>query len=253
MARSFEAVLSSLPGHIGFYYKDLGSGETVTYHADEAIEAASVIKLMIMAAAFRQREAGLIDFDARCVIRPEDKMPSCGALSYMHDGLEVTVGDLVSLMIILSDNTAANLMIDRLGIGTVNEEIRRLGLSGGTDLERKLFSAEDKALGLENHVTARDMGLFLEMLHSGRAVTPDASSRMLDLLGQQRLNGKMPFFLKPRGIVCAHKTGEDEGITHDVGIIYARTPRVFCFLSEKTDVPGAERALQDLALEAATR
>ena len=69
----------------------------------------------------------------------------------------------------------------------------------------------------------------------------------------QRLNGKMPFHLKPRGIACAHKTGEDydDGITHDVGIIYAEHPILFCFLAEGADVPEAERALQDLALMAA--
>ena len=64
----------------------------------------------------------------------------------------------------------------------------------------------------------------------------------------QRLNGKMPFYLHSRGIDCAHKTGEDDGITHDVGIIFAERPVFFSFLSEHTDVPQAERALQELAL-----
>ena len=73
------------------------------------------------------------------------------------------------------------------------------------------------------------------------------------LLLNQRLNGKMPFYLHSRGIRCAHKTGEDDGITHDVGIIFADRPVIFSFLSEHTDVPEAETALQKLALAAITQ
>ena len=74
---------------------------------------------------------------------------------------------------------------------------------------------------------------------------------MLEILRNQKLNGKMPFFLKPRGIACAHKTGEDDGITHDVGVVYAKNPFVLCMLSEETDVPGFERLIQDVAGELA--
>ena len=71
---------------------------------------------------------------------------------------------------------------------------------------------------------------------------------MLQILLNQRLNGKMPFYLHSRGIRCAHKTGEDSGITHDVGIIFAEKPVIFSFLSENTNVPEAETVLQKLAL-----
>ena len=68
---------------------------------------------------------------------------------------------------------------------------------------------------------------------------------MLQILSNQQLNGKMPFYLHSQGICCAHKTGEDDGITHDVGIIYASHPVIFCFVSQHTDVPRAERFLQE--------
>lgn len=73
----------ALPGHIGLYIDTLDGGETIAYQADEPIEAASVIKLTVMAEAFRQREAGTFDFAAPVTIRPEDKLPSCGALTYL--------------------------------------------------------------------------------------------------------------------------------------------------------------------------
>ena len=245
------ALLRSLPGHVGFYYRDTVTGTEIAFHASDPVDAASVIKLPVMAEAFRQREAGLLSFDEKVTIRREDKMPSCGALTYMRDGLTVTLGDLVTLMVILSDNTAANLLIRRLGIESINATAAALGCGEGTMLRRPLFRPDLSALGIRNTVSARDMGLFLGRLLEGTNVSAEASEEMLGILKNQRLNGKMPFYLKPRGILCAHKTGEDDAVTHDVGIIYAATPRIFCFLSEGTDVPMAERALQDLALMAA--
>lgn len=244
--REIDKRVRSLPGHIGAYLLNTITGEEYAYQADEPIEAASVIKLTVMAEAFRQFEAGLLDPSEAVTVRPEDKLPSCGALSYMHDGVVVTLLDLVTLMIILSDNTATNLLIDRLGMDEINAMIDGLGLTG-TRLNRKLFMPELARKGVKNFVSARDMGMLLKGLVEGRIVSPEASRQMLDILKKQRLNGKMPFFLHDKGVACAHKTGEDDGVTHDVGVIFAQQPIIFCFLSERTDVPRAERVIQEVA------
>ena len=236
---------AALPGDIALWIEDTQRGETLSRLSDMALEAASVIKLTIMAEAFRQRENGELSFDREIEIRPKDKLPSCGALTYMHDGLRVPIGDLVTLMIILSDNTATNLLIDLLGAEKINAEIDRLGLRH-TRLRRKLFQPELAAQGIQNVVSAADMALLLRRLLSGTCVSPEADREMLMILGNQRLNGKMPFYLHSRGIPCAHKTGEDDGITHDVGVIGREAPVIFCFLSNRTDVPEAERLIQDI-------
>ena len=247
-----EQRLARAGGKIGFVAEGPALRPGCAFHAEEPMLAASVIKLPVMAAAFEENRLGRLDFDERVRIRPEDKLPSCGALTYLHDGLEVTVRDLVTLMIILSDNTAANLMIDRIGMGRINRLMHEtFGLSAGTELRRRLFDSEAASRGLENTVTAADMAKLLRGILERTLVSPEASAAMLGILLDQRLNGKMPFHLHSRGIRTAHKTGEDDGITHDVGIIFAREPVIFCFLANETDVPAAERALQDLALLAA--
>jgi len=246
----WDAKVASLPGDIGVYMLDTATGEVYQHKEEFPLEAASVIKLPIMVEAFRQFEAGLLHPDETVTIQASDKLPSCGALTYLHDGLTVTLLDLVTLMIILSDNTATNLMIDRLGQENIQATISALGLKG-TQLNRKLFRPELSAKGIQNYVTAQDMAVILSGLLRGEIVSPDASKEMLQILGNQRLNGKMPFFLHDKGIRCAHKTGEDDGITHDVGIILTDAPKVFCFLSNRTDVPQAERVLQELAADAA--
>ena len=245
MRDQLDRIITKLPGQIGLYMKKL-NGESYAFHADEPFEAASVIKLPIMVEAFRQFAAGEISRDQKVIIRKEDKLPSCGALTYMHDGLEVTVLDLVTLMIILSDNTATNLLIELLGMEKINATIDSMGLTG-TRLNRKLFRPELSARGIQNYVTARDMGVVLEKLIRGELISQDASREMLTILRNQRLNGKMPFYLHSRGIPVAHKTGEDDGITHDVGVIFAQEPVILCFLSNRTVVPVAERALQEIA------
>ena len=247
---AIKALTEALPGHIGLYLEDTVTGETWCHNASDPIEAASVIKLPIMAEAFRQFATGEQAPSAAITIRPEDKLPSCGALTYLRDFTTVTLLDLVTLMIILSDNTATNLLIDRLGMPHINAMIDAMSLTG-TRLNRKLFMPELARQGVKNYVTARDMAALLRALLNGRLVDERASADMLNILKNQRLNGKMPFFLHDKGIACAHKTGEDDGVTHDVGIIFAEHPIILCFLSEGTDVPKAERALQDIAAIAA--
>ncbi len=240
--QDIEANFRKLPGKTAFYYKNLVSGATFSLNASAPIIAASVIKLPIMAEFFFQAAEGKIDTNTEYAVQVQAKLPSCGALNYLHDGVRVTLMDLCTLMIILSDNTATNLLIRRLGMDAINQRIRALGLKN-TRLNRLLFDADAQKQGLENRVSAKDMGLLLSLLYEGKLVSTQASKQMLDTLKNQRLNGKMPFFL--HGIPIAHKTGEDDGISHDVGIVYAGEPFVVCFLSEETDVPSFERWIQD--------
>ena len=243
--QSFLPRLRALPGKVCVYGRDLTAGESCAFQADVPVGAASVIKIPILIEAFRQEENGLLSMEETVSLRPEMKMPSCGALTYLHDGLTVTLRDLCVLMIILSDNTATNLLIDRLGMDAVNSTLRRLGCE--KTIRRKLFDSAAAARGIENQVTAGEIGMLLEKMYRGQCVSPRADEAMLAILRDQRLNGKMPFFLHSHGVRIAHKTGEDDGITHDVGIIGTEPETIFCFLSSETDVPAAERAIQDAA------
>lgn len=245
-------LLHSLKGTISFSVYNPSDSEgtnRIRFNSDTPVQAASVIKLFIMAEAFRQREAGQFDFEAPVTVIEENHLPSCGALTYMRAPLTLPWGDLVTLMIILSDNTATNMLIDQLGIDNINETIDKLGFTG-TRLRRKLWDSELSRQGIQNTVCAADTERFFRRLLREELISPAASKEMMQILLNQRLNGKMPFYLHSQGIRCAHKTGEDNGITHDVGIIFAEHPVIFSFLSENTDVPETELVLQKLALAA---
>jgi len=234
-----EAILEQIrtfPGRAGLYCQDLETGREWSVRGEEPFEAASVIKLPVLVEAFRQLEAGEAREDEVFAIRQEEKLPSCGALNYLHTGLEVTFLDLAVLMIILSDNTATNILIRRLGMDNIDRTIRALGMRS-TRLRRLLFDSEAAARGVKNTISPGEMGRLLAALHRGEVVSPAASARMLQILGDQRLNGKMPFWLDGK-VKCAHKTGEDSNITHDVGIVYAPRPFVLCFCGDPVDAPA---------------
>jgi beta-lactamase class A len=236
--------LSECPGKIGFYYKNLVTGESLEYHEDLPLVAASVIKIPVLVEIFTLLERGELRKDETFRISQEEKLPSCGALNYMHTGLEVTLEDLYTLMIILSDNTATNILIRRIGMEKINARMRELGLKV-TALNRLLFDSEAASRGIENYICAKEIGFLLQQMYAGKLVSPQASAEMLRILKNQRLNGKMPFYIKDQ-VEIAHKTGEDDGITHDVGIVFAPQPFVVCFCSNETDVPHFETVIQTM-------
>lgn len=237
--------LKNMTGKVGFYYKNLTTGETITYQENMLLQAASVIKIPILIEAFTRIEAGSIHKTDIFTINKEDKLPSCGALTYMHDGLQVTLEDLYTLMIILSDNTATNLLIKYLGMEEINNTMRKLGCTH-IKLNRYLFDSEKAALGIENYISASDIAGLLEKMYQGELVSKEASAQMLRILKNQRLNGKIPFFIHGKADI-AHKTGEDDGITHDVGIVYGKEPFIICFCGNEVEVPAYERFMQDIS------
>lgn len=233
--------LGEIEGQVSFYYKNLITGDEIRYNENLSLIAASVIKIPIMIEVFSRLASGEADPDEPFVIHKDDKMPSCGALSYMHDGLTVTLMDLCTLMIIVSDNTATNLLIKRLGMERINHTLRSLGLPV-TTLRRLLFDLEGSRRGIQNHICAGEIGTLLEKMYHRQLISPQASQEMLGIMKNQQLNGKIPFCL-PEEVEIAHKTGEDTGITHDVGIVYAPQPFVVCFCSGGVDVPAFESTI----------
>ena len=258
-------------GKIGVLFEDLTTGEgfTVLKGQDEDVfESASVIKLWIMSCAYEMADQGRLDLDSTVILREEDMVPGpgvpdyhsddveghltedmfpeSGMLNYLHAGTELTVRDLIRLMILISDNTACNMMIDLLGMDNINGHIAGLGCTR-TILNRRLFDTRPEVRGKENMFSLSEAADFFRKMYKGELVSPEASREMCALLQNQQYTYKMPFFI--RQIPIAHKTGEDTGIENDVGIVFSDKPFIFCFASNEADEPGAVRLCQDLALE----
>lgn len=243
--------LDALPGDKSVYFKNLKSGETYLYNVDAALNAASVIKLPVMVEAFRAACAGEIDWEERIPITDKDILPSCGVLNVLRGIDSMSVRNLTELMIVVSDNTAANLLIKRLGMDRINGTLRALGLER-TALRRLLFDQKAAGQGIRNTVAMREIGRLLEGI--ARREHGDMDAQMHGILARQKLNGKIPFFLKGQYVI-AHKTGEDDGVSHDVAILSDKETgeplSVMCFGSEHVFVPDFERLMQDFSREMA--
>ncbi len=230
--KAIEAELNALPGHLGFYYKNLVTGFEYGIREEEAYLAASVIKLPLFLHVLKCCEAGEMSLDDRLVVTDDQKMPSCGGLSLFTGSVEADIRTLCRMMIDLSDNTATNVLISHCTIPAVNETFREWGLQA-TVLRRLLFDSKAAAEGLENTVSPKEMGGLLERLYRGDFISKEVSDLALDVLLHQQINHKLDGKLQGE-VDIAHKTGEDTDLSNDVGILYAPQPFILCFTGHDT-------------------
>lgn len=230
--------INDLNGKAGLYYYNLKDGSSYGINENERFIAASVIKIPVMIELFKECYDGKINMSDTLLINEKEKAPEEGAIAYMHDGTEVTLQDLCNLMIILSDNTATNMLVNHIDIDNINAAMEGLGIHT-TRINRLLFDDAAEMEGKHNYISPKEIGTLLKIMYDGKLINKEASSKMLDILKLQQVNYKMPYLL-PRDIKIAHKTGDDPGITHDMGIVFAKDPFIICFASNETYVPKAD-------------
>jgi len=198
---------------------DCGSGEEVALNAGEQFPAASVIKVPVLAALFAARDTGLVSLDETRELRPEDVVGGSGVLLELHPGIALTLEDLARLMIVVSDNTATNMVIDRLGVQFIEEFLRSNGFRQMT-LQRRLFDLEARAQGKDNLIAAGEVAQLLRRLHLGDLppLTPASCEECLAIMRRQQHREKLPALL-PKAAVVASKPGGLEDVTHDCGLV----------------------------------
>ncbi len=231
---SIRQRMESIPGHTGFYYLNLATGVEYGVREDEIFGAASVIKLPLYMHVLAECSEGRMSMDENLTITAEDKVPICGALTLFTADVDADVRTLCKLMISISDNTATNKLIDYSTIPGAQEGFRRLGLEK-TQLTRKLFDRAASRAGLRNVICPKEIGHLLATLYRGEFVSEAVSKEAIDTLLLQQVDHKL------NGRICgevpiAHKTGEDDCLSNDVGIVYAPEPFVVCFAGHDTDV-----------------
>lgn len=240
--------LKNSKGKIGFYYKNLVTKDEISFNENATFSAASVIKLPILAAVLSEVANGNVKLSDLITVKNNDKVPSCGALYSFTNEPTVDIQTLCNLMITISDNTATNVLIKHFSVEKLSEKFIEMGLKS-TKLKRLLFDREAKQKGLENLFIPKEIGLLLEQIYNRTFVNEKVSEEIENILLQQQINHKIPSRLL--NLRIAHKTGEDDGITHDVGIVYADEPFVVCFASNDTDVHEFEKVIRDISYELA--
>lgn len=239
--------LQSVAGDFGFVAWHLGRDEKIMINEHAVFPSASVIKVPLMVELFCQRDEGKLALDEMLTLKDDEKVDGSGALKELHGGTQLTLLDLISLMIVVSDNTATNMLINRIGVDCVNERIKGFGLEN-TILARKMYNWEAAKAGKENRCTAHDLASLLKLMCEGQISSKLTSMEMVDIMARQQYREKIPLLL-PEGTRIANKTGSLTGVTHDVGIVYGPAgPYLFCILTKDvSDVPKAERTIAEVS------
>ncbi|MBM7703230.1 serine hydrolase [Metabacillus iocasae] len=191
---------------------------TISINSQEIYPAASLIKIPILLAGVRQAQQEVIDLEQLVTIPPKEKVGGAGVLSALSDTITLTVKDLLTLMIIVSDNTATNLLIDRLGRKSIDELCNVLSLEH-TSIKRKLMDFEGMERGFDNQTSASDMIRCLKAIDKSTLFESTSRDMMLHILGQQQFYDKLPAMMNRQIVSVANKTGELPGVEHDCAII----------------------------------
>ncbi len=227
-------------------------GGNIRLNSDVQLSAASLIKIPILLEAFRQAQEGILDLQQVVRVSSGDKVGGMGVLARLSDDLDMCLRDLVTLMIIVSDNTATNLVIDAVGRQNVNDLCRSLG-ADKTLLDRQMMDLQARQQGRDNFTSADDMVLLLREVNEGSTVQATLREEMLDILLNQQFNHKMPAMLAggvPGDPVLAHKTGELPNLEHDAGIFSFGDSRAYVtgMFTDLEDNLQGQRALARIGL-----
>jgi beta-lactamase class A len=233
VADRIAALTKPFKGTVTVYARHLVTGREVAIGADDTVRTASTIKLPILCALESLVAAGRVRWDERITVRPADKVSGSGVVHELTAGTALTLRDLATLMIVVSDNTATNLVLERITADAVNDYLDTIGLrktrtlrkirgdgtvlaaASGWSRAGKDPANERYGIGVS---TSREMVRLLELLHAGKIVSAAASKDVLDILERQQFKdgiGRRAGDLKVQS-----KSGSLDALRSDVGIIY---------------------------------
>ena len=228
-------------GVVAVAVKNLDTGELFSYHENDPMPTASLIKFPVMVEAYRQAAVGRLDLKGPVTLKEEDKVPGSGLLSnHFSAGATFPLIDAVHLMIVFSDNTATNLVLDKIGLKSTAETMEKLGYPD-TKIHSKVFHRETSVFpersvrfGLGS-TTAAEMVRLSEALWKKELVSPEASAAMIKHLRACDDKDKFPRFL-PAGVKLVFKTGSVDASKTAAGIIECgRGPVAVCVLTDKNE------------------
>ena len=251
-----KALIATHHGHVSLYATQLNTGKTVAIDADQPVQTASVIKLAILFEAMEQVRAGKASWEEKLTLAKGDGVSGSGVLNFFDAPLTLTLKDVLTMMVIVSDNTATNLAIDRFGVDAVNARIAWLGLKD-THLYKKVMKpatgpmpADQPRFGL-GKTTAREMATIMERIGLCELAGPGDKSQPGDvaicqvaitMLRNQFYRNTIPRYLEKMdssetGSGIASKTGSLNAVRNDVAIVAGKSgPMVISiFTSENED------------------
>ena len=220
----------NLDGVLGVAILDLSSGRKILLHADEVFPQASSIKIAVLAELYHQAQAGKLKLTDQYTVQTGDLVPDSDIMGGLTPGItRITLRDLATMMIAVSDNSATNVLIDRVGMDNVNALMDSLGLTH-TRLRRKMMDLKAAGEGRENVSTPAEMMTLLEDLYRGKVLNKEMTDDFFKMLSAHK-ESFIPREL-PEALKIANKPGELEGVRNDSGVVFVENrPYVICLMT----------------------
>ncbi len=220
----------SLDGVLGVAILDLGSGQKFLLHGDDVFPQASSIKIAVLAELYRQAQAGKLKLTDLYTVQAADLVPDSDIMSGLTPGVtRITLRDLATIMVAVSDNSATNVLIDRVGMENLNALMDSLGLAH-TRLRRKMMDLKAASEGRENISTPAEMMTLLRDLYLGKVLNKEMTADFFTMLSTHK-DSFIPRDL-PEGLRIANKPGELEGVRNDSGVVFVENrPYVICVMT----------------------
>ncbi len=239
LSSALQREASAHRGVVGYTVRDLEAGWTLSLRGDEPFPTASLIKVPVLVTVFDLAKQGRLSLDDKLTVLPIDVVPGAGVLQHLHAGIVITVRDAAWLMTTISDNTATNLLLDRIIIRRVWDKMDSLGLSRTRVHSKSFLRASSVAMdssvkyGL-GVTTPNEMARLFALLADGRAVSPAADSVMRDILAANE-DGQL-LQRQVSGVRAPHKTGATDSVRTECTLWYLRSRVVACvFTRENAD------------------
>lgn len=206
--------IQTFQGQIAYVISD---GDVEIRHNDHiALSPASTIKVPIFVEALRLCDQGKISLDYMVEVKPSDIVGGSGVLQAMHVS-SISLRDLLTLMIIVSDNTATNKVIELVGMDQLNKGFRQIGLSS-TALKREMMDLEKFQLGIDNVTTAADLYTCLRVVNDEMVLSKNSRGVFYEIMQAQQFQHKLPFYMDKQRVTISNKTGSIAGVENDCGI-----------------------------------
>ena len=221
-------------------------GERFSHNGGKVFRSASTVKIPVMVEIFRQIEQGELDHTDVIVLSDDDRVPGSGVLTHLHEGLELTLDDLLYLMISISDNSATNMLVELVGLEAINATMRDLSMAESS-MNRRMLGRTPRADEPENWATPDDYAAAMLAIVNDAAASPASCAAMRDLLAKQQNTTRISRHL-PEGTRWGSKTGSLPGVVNDVGFIAgpSGTLVIACYLSGLGELEG-EAAIGEIA------
>jgi beta-lactamase class A len=221
-------------------------GERFSHNGGKVFRSASTVKIPVMVEIFRLIEQGELDPTDLIVLGDDDHVPGSGVLAHLHEGLELTLDDLLYLMISISDNSATNMLVDLAGLEAINATMRDLGMVESS-MNRRMLGRTPRPDEPENWATSDDYAAAMLAIINDTAASPASCAAMRDLLAKQQNTARISRHL-PEGTRWGSKTGSLPGVVNDVGFITgpSGTLVIACYLNG-LDEPDGEVAIGAIA------